>query len=231
MPIVEERYLSARTKSYLPWIAALAFFMQSLDGTILNTVLPSIAKDLGYSPLSMQSVIVSYTLTLALLVPLSGWLSDRFGTKNIFSIAVGLFTLGSLCCAFSNDLQQLIFSRILQGIGGSMMVPVARLTILYTYPKKLLLKVMNFIIIPGLIGPLIGPSLGGWIVELASWHWIFLINIPIGVAGIWLANYAMPNIKQKVGLFDTLGFILFSGALTLLTLSMEIGSVGQINSL
>jgi EmrB/QacA subfamily drug resistance transporter len=229
--MIKDKTLSARTKSYLPWIAALAFFMQSLDGTILNTVLPSIAKDLGYSPLSMQSVIVSYTLTLALLVPLSGWLSDRFGTKNIFSIAVGLFTLGSLCCAFSNDLQQLIFSRILQGIGGSMMVPVARLTILYTYPKKLLLKVMNFIIIPGLIGPLIGPSLGGWIVELASWHWIFLINIPIGVAGIWLANYAMPNIKQKVGLFDTLGFILFSGALTLLTLSMEIGSVGQINSL
>src|SRR5690606_12586433 len=139
MPIVEERYVSHKTKTFLPGIAAIAFFMQSLDGTILNTALPSIAKDLGHSPLSMQSVIVSYMLTLALLIPLSGWLADKFGTHIVFSIAVGLFTLGSLCCALSSDLPQLVMSRILQGVGGSMMVPVARLAVLYTYPKKFLL--------------------------------------------------------------------------------------------
>jgi EmrB/QacA subfamily drug resistance transporter len=227
----EERIINQKIKSFLPWIAALAFFMQALDGTILNTALPSIARDLGYPPLAMQSVIVSYTLTLALLIPLSGWLSDRFGTRVIFIVAVALFTIGSLCCAISSNLPQLLLSRILQGIGGSMMVPVARLTVLYVYPKKFILRVMNFITIPGLVGPVIGPSLGGWLVELASWHWIFLINIPIGILGIWLAYYAMPNIKKMVGLFDTLGFILFSGALSIFTLCMEIGSTGKVDSL
>ncbi len=217
-------------KVYLPWIAALAFFMQSLDGTILNTALPAIAKDLQQSPLQMQSVIISYTLTLAILIPVSGWLADKFGTKVTFSIAVGLFTIGSLCCALSSDINQLIYSRILQGIGGAMMVPVARLTILYAYPKKLLLKVLNFVIIPGMIGPLVGPSLGGWIVELASWHWIFLINIPIGIFGIVMATFAMPNFKRNTGAFDFLGFIFFSGALTLITLSMEMNSSNQVRT-
>src|SRR5690606_25794440 len=123
--------------------------------------------------------------------------------RNIFCIAVALFTIGSLCCALSSNLSQLVLSRILQAIGASMMVPVARLTVLYTYPKKLLLKVMNYITVPGLIGPVIGPSLGGWLVELASWHWIFLINIPIGIIGIAMAWYAMPNLKQRIGVFDT----------------------------
>lgn len=215
------------SRTLLPWIAATAFFMQALDSTILNTALPSIALDLGYSPLSMQSVIVSYTITLALFIPLSGWLSDRFGTSNVFRVAVALFVLGSLACALSRDLSQLILSRILQGLGGSMMVPVARLAILYTYPKKLLMRVMNFVVIPGLVGPLIGPTLGGWLVELASWHWIFLINIPIGIFGIWMAGKGMPNIKKQVGGFDTLGFILFSGALSLLTFCLEISSSGK----
>ncbi|MBC6492671.1 DHA2 family efflux MFS transporter permease subunit [Flavihumibacter stibioxidans] len=218
------------SRTILPWIAAIAFFMQALDSTILNTALPSIAADLGYSPLSMQSVVVSYTITLALFIPLSGWLSDRFGTSNVFRVAVALFVLGSLACALSRDLSQLILSRILQGLGGSMMVPVARLAILYSYPKKLLMRVMNFVVIPGLVGPLIGPTLGGWLVELASWHWIFLINIPIGIFGIWMATSGMPNIKKPVGGFDTLGFILFSGALSLLTFCLESGSSGALGA-
>lgn len=226
--MIVKKQRNAAVKVYLPWIAALAFFMQSLDGTILNTALPAIAKDLDQSPLQMQSVIISYTLTLAILIPLSGWLADKIGTKVTFSVAVGLFTLGSLCCALSADINQLIYSRILQGTGGAMMVPVARLTILYAYPKKLLLKVLNFVIIPGMIGPLIGPSLGGWIVDLASWHWIFLINIPIGIFGIVMAIYAMPNFKKQTGSFDLLGFVFFSGALTLITHAMEMSSSRQI---
>lgn len=220
----EPNLFTHQQRIYLPWIAAIAFFMQALDGTILNTALPAIAKDLNHSPLEMQSVLISYTITLALLIPVSGWLADKLGTRITFIIALIIFTLGSLCCAVSINLTQLILSRILQGIGGAMMVPVARLTILYAYPKKLLLKVLNFVIIPGMIGPLIGPSLGGFIVDFASWHWIFLINIPIGVLAIAMAFYAMPNFKRETGFFDILGFLLFSGALILITLALEIGN-------
>ncbi len=202
--------------------------MQALDGTILNTALPSIAADLGYSPLAMQSVIVSYTITLALFIPLSGWLSDKFGTRRVFSIAVALFVAGSLCCALAQSLPQLILSRILQGMGGSMMVPVARLTVLYVYPKNKLLSVMNFIAIPGLAGTVIGPTLGGWLVELSTWHMIFLINIPIGLAGIWAAIKIMPQIRRGQGKFDLTGFILFSGSLSLLTFCLEASGSGTI---
>lgn len=210
----------------LPWLAAMSIFMQSLDATILNTSLPSIAKDMDYSPLEMQSIIVSYTLTLAIFIPLSGWLSDKFGTKKIFTIAVSIFTVGSLLCAISPSLTTLILSRIIQAIGGSMMVPVARLAILYAFPKSQLLRVMNFMTIPGLIGPVIGPSLGGYLSDNLSWHWIFLVNIPIGILGIFLARKIMPNFTNKVGKFDSVGLLYFSLALVLLTLVMELSSVG-----
>lgn len=196
--------------------------MQALDGTILNTAIPSIAKDLGHPPLAMQSIIVAYTITLAIFIPLSGWLSDRFGTKIIFSIAIALFALGSVFCAASQNLSQLILSRILQGMGGSIMVPVARLTVLYVYPKDQLLKVLNFIAIPGLAGAVVGPSLGGWLVELATWHWIFLINIPIAAVGIWMAIKFLPQIKRPEGKFDLIGFLLFSGSLSLQTYALEL---------
>jgi EmrB/QacA subfamily drug resistance transporter len=208
----------------LPWIAALAIFMQSLDGTILNTALPSIAADLNRSPLSLQSIIISYTLVLALLIPLSGWLSDRYGSRNVFVIAVGIFTLGSLMCAMSYSLEMLIISRVGQAVGGSMMVPVSRLAILYTYDKAKLLSVINFITIPGLVGPIIGPTLGGWLVEIASWHWIFLINLPIGFFGMYFAFYNMPAYKMPRGKFDFFGMIYFGGSLVLLTVGIELGS-------
>ncbi|MDM1363188.1 multidrug transporter subunit MdtD [Myroides marinus] len=210
-----------RTRKYLPWLGALAIFMQALDATILNTGLPSIAKSLGESPLEMQSVIVSYTLTVALLIPLSGWLADRFGTKRIFILAVGLFSLGSVFCSISNTLDQLVLARIFQAIGGAMMVPVARLTLIYAYPKDQLLKVINFITIPGLIGPMLGPAVGGFLVEKLSWHWIFLINVPVGLIAVLVAKSIMPNFTNKVGRFDLLGWILFSGGLTMLTLVIE----------
>lgn len=213
----------------LPWLAAMAMFMQSLDATILNTALPVIAKDLNHSPLSMQAVVVSYALTLALLIPLSGWLADRYGTKKIFSIAVFLFTLGSFSCAVSSTYSQLVASRILQAIGGSMMVPVSRLALIYAYPKNRLLSVMNFVTMPGLVGPLVGPLLGGWLVDVASWHWIFLINIPIGALGLVFARYVMPNFTRPSNRLDIIGFVLFSLAIVSLSMLLEAGEFTEVN--
>lgn len=219
---------SQRVLSKLPWLAAMAMFMQSLDATILNTALPTIAHDLNHSPLEMQMVVVSYALTLALLIPLSGWLSDRYGTKRIFTLAITLFTLGSLCCAICTTFNQLVASRILQAVGGSMMVPVSRLALLYTYPKERLLAVMNFVTIPGLVGPLLGPLLGGWLVEVASWHWIFFINIPIGILGLVFTHYVMPNYARESKRLDIIGFVLFSVALVALSLALEAGTNGEL---
>lgn len=216
-----ESLVNATTQKYLPWLGAMAIFMQALDATILNTALPSIAKNLNESPLKLQSVIVAYTLTVALLIPLSGWLADKYGTKKIFMTAVGIFALGSLCCSLSITLDQLVMSRIVQAVGGSMMVPVARLTLIYAYPKDQLLKVINFITIPALIGPMLGPTVGGFLVETLSWHWIFLVNIPFGLFAIWMASFAIPDFKNTVKRFDIWGWICFSGGLTTLTLIIE----------
>ena len=219
--LLEDNDQEITVSNKLPWLAAMAMFMQSLDATILNTALPTIAKDLNHSPLSMQGVVVSYALTLALLIPMSGWLSDKYGTKRIFSIAVFLFTLGSLTCAFSETFTHLVLSRILQAIGGSMMVPVSRLALIYAYPKNKLLQVMNLVTMPGLVGPVLGPLLGGWLVEVASWHWIFLINIPVGVIGLIMAQRVMPNFTRAGKNFDIIGFVLFGVALILLSLGLE----------
>lgn len=206
--------------SILPWLAAIAFFMQTLDTTILNTAIPSIALSLQTSPLGMQSAIVSYALTVALLIPISGWLADRFGTRNIFITAISLFSLGSLLCALSNTLIQLVVFRVVQGVGGAIMMPVARLVILRAYPRSQLLPTMNFIATAGLIGPVLGPLLGGFLVSYISWHWIFLINIPIGCVGIFFAYKSMPNFVMPRKEFDALGFILFSSGLVLLSGSL-----------
>lgn len=159
---------SARSMAGLPWIAAMAFFMQALDATILNTALPAIAQSTGRSPLAMQSAVISYTLTVAMLIPVSGWLADRFGTRRVFIFAVTLFTLGSLLCALSPTLSVLVASRVLQGIGGAMMMPVARLALLRAYPRSELLPVLNFVTMPGTVGPILGPLLGGWLVTYAT---------------------------------------------------------------
>ncbi|SUI18263.1 transmembrane efflux protein [Salmonella enterica subsp. salamae] len=205
----------ARSMAGLPWIAAMAFFMQALDATILNTALPAIAHSLNRSPLAMQSAIISYTLTVAMLIPVSGWLADRFGTRRVFMVAVSLFTLGSLACALSSSLSELVIFRVVQGIGGAMMMPVARLALLRAYPRSELLPVLNFVTMPGLVGPILGPVLGGVLVTWASWHWIFLINIPIGVAGILYARKYMPNFTTPRRKFDMTGFFLFGLSLVL----------------
>lgn len=210
----------------LPWVTAVAMFIQSLDGTILNTSLPVIARDMKYSPTEMHSVIVTYALTLALFIPLSGWLADKFGTRTLFMIAVGLFVAGSLCCAISVDLFTFNLSRVLQAVGASMMVPIARLAILYQYPKSELLKTMNFITVFGLLGMVVGPSLGGFLSDKFSWHWIFLVNVPIGIIGISMAKRIMPNFKKAVGRFDFRGLMYFSLALIVITMVLELISTG-----
>ncbi|MBB3307426.1 EmrB/QacA subfamily drug resistance transporter [Enterobacter sp. Sphag1F] len=196
--------------------------MQALDATILNTALPAIATSLERSPLAMQSAIISYTLTVAMLIPVSGWLADRYGTRKIFILAVSLFTLGSLACALSGSLSMLVVSRVVQGIGGAMMMPVARLALLRAYPRSELLPVLNFVTMPGLVGPILGPMLGGLLVTYASWHWIFLINIPIGIAGIFYARKYMPDFTTPKRRFDFLGFLLFGLGLVLISVGIEL---------
>lgn len=213
---------SARSMSGLPWITAMAFFMQALDATILNTALPAIAVSLNRSPLAMQSAVISYTLTVAMLIPMSGWLADRYGTRKIFIIAVSLFTLGSLLCALSSTLSLLVASRIIQGVGGAMMMPVARLALLRAYPRSELLPVLNFVTMPGLVGPIIGPMLGGVMVTYFTWHWIFLINIPVGILGIVYARKYMPDFTTPKRRFDLPGFLLFGVGLVMISVGIEL---------
>ena len=213
--------LDARTKRLLPWLVAIAFFMQTLDGSILNTALPAMARDLGESPLRMQSVVIAYLLTVALLIPASGWLADRFGTQRVFIAAIVLFSLGSLLCALSRSLPMLVAARVAQGMGGALLLPVGRLAILRGFPRAELLQALAFVAVPGLVGPLVGPTLGGWIVEVASWHWVFLINLPVGLLGLVAASRFMPNLRADGGRFDGRGFVLFSTGLVLVSLALQ----------
>ena len=210
------------TKKILPVILATAIFMQMLDSTILNTSLPSIAKDLQEPPLNMQNAIISYVLTLAVFMPVSGFLADKFGTKKVFISSLILFSIGSLFCALSQNLTQLVLSRVIQGIGGSLMTPVGKLALIKTFDKNELLKAMNFAIIPALIGPVLGPLVGGYLVDYFSWHWIFLINIPIGIIGIILGSKFMPDYKAESLDFDLKGFLIFASASLLLSVSLEL---------
>ena len=206
----------------LAWIAAIALFMQSLDATILNTALPAISASLNESPLEMQMTIISYSLTVALFIPLTGWVADKYGTRNVFRVAVGIFVLGSVACAMANSLNALIWSRILQGLGGALMMPVARLVIIRHVPKTQLVAAWNAMAMAGLIGPVMGPIVGGWLVTYVGWHWIFLINIPIGLLGIWFAGRYMPNSTGKINKLDWFGFVLFAGGLAGVTLGLDL---------
>src|SRR6202167_5945222 len=170
------------SKHVLPWLVAVAFFMESLDTTILNTAVPAISAALHVSPLNMKSVLASYTLSLAVFIPISGWMADRFGTRRVFASAIGLFTLGSFLCGISSNIHVLFACRILQGCGGSMMVPVGRLTVVRTFAKSDLLRAMSFVAIPALIGPMLGPIAGGLIVGYLHWRLISFIDIRIGIA-------------------------------------------------
>jgi EmrB/QacA subfamily drug resistance transporter len=213
---------SVAGKRVLPWLVAVAFFMESLDTTILNTAVPTIAAALKVAPLSMKSVLSSYTLSLAVFIPISGWMADRFGTRRVFSSAIGLFTLGSLLCGLATNIHILVACRILQGCGGAMMVPVGRLTMVRTFPKSELVRAMSFVAIPGLIGPMLGPIAGGLIVAYLHWRVIFFVNLPIGLTGLVLVYLHLPDYRERSNPLDTLGLILFGSGVGLLSYVLEV---------
>ncbi|MGO4391958.1 multidrug transporter subunit MdtD [Variovorax sp. M-6] len=213
---------SESPRKSLLWLVAVGFFMQTLDATIINTALPAMAASLGESPLRMQSVVVAYALTMAMLIPASGWIADRFGTRRVFFSAIVLFVIGSVLCALSRGIGQLVAARVVQGMGGALLLPVGRLALLRSVPRAEFLAAMSFVAIPGLIGPLMGPTLGGWLVQYASWHWIFLINVPVGVAGCIATLYFMPDLRGALQRrFDGVGYAMLAFGMVAVSLAID----------
>jgi len=193
----------------LPLVLAVALFMEQMDSTVIATSLPAIAEDIGTNPVTLKLALTTYLVAVAIFIPVSGWMADRFGAKRIFRLALAIFVLGSIACAVSNSLLAFVLARFLQGIGGAMMTPVARLVLVRATPRNQLISAMAWLSVPALIGPISGPPLGGFITTYFSWHWIFLINVPIGLAGILLSGRVLPDLepehKKKL---DSTGFAL-----------------------
>jgi EmrB/QacA subfamily drug resistance transporter len=220
-PARKDREASA--KSLVPWLVAVAFFMESLDTTILNTAVPTIAGAMKVPPLSMKAVLASYTLSLAVFIPVSGWMADRFGTRRVFASAIGIFTLGSLLCGLTTNIHWLVACRVLQGCGGSMMMPVGRLTMVRTFAKSELIQAMSFVAIPGLIGPMLGPMVGGLIVGYLHWRVIFFVNIPVGLFGLYMVYRHLPDYREDDRRpLDAVGLVLFGSGISLLSYVLEV---------
>jgi len=199
----------------VPLIVACALFMENMDSTVITTALPAIARDLSVDPIALKLALTAYLLSLAVFIPISGWMADRFGARTIFRAAIIVFTLGSAACGFAQGLHDLVFYRIIQGLGGAMMVPVGRLVVLRTIPKHELVAALTWLVIPALFGPMLGPPLGGFITTYFHWRWIFWINIPIGILGLILASRYIENIREKnPPPLDKLGFVLSGIGLT-----------------
>lgn len=214
---------TSAAKRYLPWVVATALFMEQLDSTIVNTAIPSMAVSLQVTPLSLKAVVTSYILSLAVAIPISGWMADRFGTRRVFMSAVAIFTVASVLCGLSVNSPMLVAARLLQGLGAAMMMPVGRLAIIRTFPKSELLAAMNFVIIPALIGPLLGPTVGGLIVHWLTWRDIFFVNVPVGLAAIFLAHRYMPDYRgDSVRPLDLIGLVLFGTGVALLSWLLEV---------
>ena len=210
------------TKRLLPWLAGVALFMESLDTTILTSAIPRMSHALGVAPLAMKSVLSYYTLSLAVFIPISGWLADRFGTRRVFLSAIGVFTASSLLCALAGDVAQLAAFRLLQGLGGAMMVPVIRLTLVRAFPRAELVGVLSMVSIGAIVGPMLGPTVGAAIVELASWRMIFFVHLPIGVVGMFLVARRMPDFRALgTPRLDLVGFAMFGAALALASFVLE----------
>jgi EmrB/QacA subfamily drug resistance transporter len=196
-------------KRTLPVILAVALFMEQMDSTVIATSLPAIAADIGTSPIALKLALTAYLVALAIFIPVSGWMAERFGARRVFRIAIAVFVVGSLACAAASSLGEFVAARFLQGMGGAMTTPVARLILVRATPRHQLVSAMAWLTVPALIGPLIGPPLGGFITTFFSWHWIFLINLPIGLIGILLAGRVLPPMPGKHGeRMDLSGFIL-----------------------
>jgi EmrB/QacA subfamily drug resistance transporter len=218
---------AARPPLLIPLIVACALFMENLDSTVLATALPAIARSLDENPLRLNLAITAYLFSLAVFIPISGWVADRFGARTVFRIAIAVFLTGSILCGFSSSLPAFVAARIFQGIGGAMMVPVGRLVVLRSIPKAQFVNAMAYLTVPALIGPILGPPVGGFIATYLSWRWIFWINIPIGILGILLATRFIPALREKqVPPLDLPGFLLTGVALVGLVFGFETAGRG-----
>ncbi len=207
----------------LLWVVAACFFMQTLDTTIVNTALPAMARSLGEEALALKPVVVAYTLTMAMLTPASGWLADRYGTRRVYLAAILIFAMGSVFCAMAQTLTQLTVARVVQGVGGSMLVPIGRLAVLRRVPGDQYISALAFVSIAGQVGPIFGPTLGGLLVQVASWHWIFMINVPIGIAGLLAVRRYLPeDALSDVAPFDVLGCTLLSLCMVSFSLGLDL---------
>ena len=207
----------------VPMIVAVALFMDNMDSTVIATSLPAIAADIGTSPLTLKLAVTSYLLSLAVFIPMSGWTADRFGARTVFRAAIAVFVLGSIGCALSGSIAQFVMARIVQGMGGAMMTPVGRLVLVRTVDRRELINAMAWVSIPAMIGPLMGPPLGGFITTYFSWHWIFLINVPIGLIGIVLVTRYIENVRAEAREgFDAVGMVLSGTAVAGLTFGLSV---------
>jgi EmrB/QacA subfamily drug resistance transporter len=211
-------------------IVACALFMESLDGTVIATSLPAIAADLHQDPISLKLALTSYLLSLAIFIPASGWAADKFGARTIFRSAIVVFTLGSILCGFSSTLWQFVVARIIQGVGGAMMVPVGRLVLLRSIPKSEVVSALAYLTIPALLGPLFGPLVGGFITTYFHWRWIFFINVPIGVLGIVLVSLHIKNVHGEAWPLDVPGFLLSGSGLAALIFGMTLVGRGIVGT-
>jgi EmrB/QacA subfamily drug resistance transporter len=215
-----------RRQVIVPLIVACALFMENLDSTVIATSLPAIALDLKQDPIALKLALTSYLLSLAVFIPISGWMADRFGARTVFRAAIVVFTLGSIACGFSVSLPDFILYRVIQGLGGAMMTPVGRLVVVRLVPKHELVSALAWLVVPAMLGPLLGPPLGGFITTYFSWRWIFWINVPIGILGVFLATRFIENIRERdVPKFDVKGFVL--SGLGLAGLAFGLTTVGQ----
>ncbi len=211
-----------------PIILAVALFMEQMDSTVIARSLPAIATDIGTSPIALKLALTPYFVSLAIFIPISGWMADRFGSTTIFRFAIGVFVIGSVCCAFSHSLETFVGSRFLQGIGGSMMTPIARLVLIRATPRTELVSAIAWLTMPGLIGPLTCPPVGGFLTTYLSWHWIFWLNVPIGIIGIIASRWlplAEPRTPRPI---DLLGFFLTSIAFSGIIFGLSVISLPAI---
>src|SRR3954447_1249683 len=213
----------------VPLIIAIALFMENMDSTIIATSLPAIAADIGANPLALKLAITSYLLSLAVFIPASGWTADRFGARRGFRAAIAIFVIGSIGCAFANSLSGFVFARIVQGMGGAMMTPVGRLVLVRSVDRRRLVDAMAWVTMPALIGPIMGPPVGGFITTYATWHWIFIINVPIGLIGIALATRYIEDVRvEGLERFDLTGMVLAGIGVGGLAFGLSVAGLGLV---